>query len=143
MGVSNWLIGGSMFDYVDTMIMPEYLMSAQAYPDSSFVILKSVSVEVRDSHRFARLRWFPGDNHVYHCCRDLPPEDSVVRLYEYYFDKPVMVFDSFYVGSTTNFQNWGDDPDWFTHPPFLFWTGTYCARLQACVCCMPTAAGLS
>ena len=126
-GVTNWLIGGSMFDYVDTMIMPEYLMLAQAYPDSSFVILRSVSGDVRDSHRFARLRWFPGDNHVYNCCRNLPPEDSVVRLYEYYFDKPVVVFDSFYVGSTTNFQNWGDDPDWFAHPPFRFWTGTYSA----------------
>ena len=122
MGVFSY--GGSMFNYVDTMIMPEYLMLAQAYPDSSFDILRSVSVDVRDSHRFARLRWFPGDNHVYHCCRTLPPEDSVLRLYEYYFDKPVMVYDSFYVGSTKNWLYRGDDPSSLIFP-FLFWIANY------------------
>ena len=45
------------------------------------------------------------------CCNIAPNSNSVIKIREYYFDKPVTVRDSFYVGHTLNSNFW-PDPDY-------------------------------
>ena len=42
------------------------------------------------------------------CCNIAPNSNSVIKIREYYFDKPVTVRDSFYVGHTLNSNFWPD-----------------------------------
>ena len=43
-----------------------------------------------------------------YCCGLAPDKNSVIKIREYYFDKPVTVRDSFYVGHTTFSSPWPD-----------------------------------
>ena len=42
------------------------------------------------------------------CCNIAPDSSRVIKIREYYFDKPLTVRDSFYVGHTTNNNYWPD-----------------------------------
>ena len=45
-----------------------------------------------------------------YCCNVAPDKDYVIKIREYYFDKPITVRDSFYVGHTT-YSNFWPDPE--------------------------------
>ena len=45
-----------------------------------------------------------------YCCNAAPNKDYVIKIREYYFDKPITVRDSFYVGHTT-YSNYWPDPE--------------------------------
>ena len=91
----------------------EYLMLSEAYPDS-FAIVASVPLDLMDSHFYAQFvsSKYGIANYWNPCChiQDSEQVDNY-PLYIYYFDKPVVVKDSFYVGYTTftNQQVYGDD----------------------------------
>ena len=101
------------------MPRPDYLLLSEAYPDS-FAIVASVPLDLMDSHYYAQLvtsKWGT-INSVNPCCHiDDSEQVNTLSLYKYYFDKPVVVEDSFYVGYTTftNQQVFGDDhrPDYY------------------------------
>ena len=42
------------------------------------------------------------------CCNIAPNFNKIVKIREYYFDKPITVYDSFYVGHTLNTNFWPD-----------------------------------
>ena len=42
------------------------------------------------------------------CCNIAPNSSKIIKIREYYFDKPLTVRDSFYVGHTTNNNFWPD-----------------------------------
>ena len=87
----------------DTMETGEYLLLCDAYPDS-FVTVARIPWHIRDSHSYIRLSLFSRVMGTT-CCRGGDPEDVILPLYTYYFDKPVTVRDSFYIGSTANYIN--------------------------------------
>ena len=93
---------GHTFVY-DTMECDEYLLLCDAYPDS-FVTVARIPWHIRDSHSYIRLSLFQGYR-TSNCCRYGNPEDVILPLYTYYFDKPVTVHDSFYIGSTAYWAN--------------------------------------
>lgn len=101
----------------DSLLYPESLLLYDALPDS-FLFKGALNINLRDSHRFMKLhldvvsrsqtsvhfQWFG--------CSDGPKADSaIIPLYEYYFDEPLWVEDSFYVGMTNynceNVENLG------------------------------------
>lgn len=45
-----------------------------------------------------------------YCCNVAPDKNYVIKIREYYFDKPITVKDSFYVGHTT-YSNYWPDPE--------------------------------
>ena len=45
-----------------------------------------------------------------YCCNVAPDKNYVIKIREYYFDKPITVRDSFYVGHTT-YSNYWPDPE--------------------------------
>lgn len=51
------------------------------------------------------LRWSQN-----YCCSTAPDRQQTIPVREFYFDKPITVHDSFYVGHTAN-TNWWPDPD--------------------------------
>ena len=90
----------------DTMSTQEYFLLYDAMPDT-FLLVAQVPIHVRDSHRFAKI--VTDYNHnafgTEHCC--LATGDTsvnIIPLYTYYFDKPVKVEDSFYIGHTYNYE---------------------------------------
>ena len=86
---------------VDTMSVPESILLCDATPDS-FVTVASVPFHPTDSHQMVHVFIYYGDG----CCRhSVPGLIDAMPLYTYYFDKPVTVYDSFYVGCTGNWRN--------------------------------------
>ena len=67
------------------------------------------------------LRYNVGNPPIYSynevCCNVAPDKDYVIKIREYYFDKPITVRDSFYVGHTLNNQPW-PDPDRSIYDPW-------------------------
>ena len=58
------------------------------------------------------LRYNVGSPRAYssndYCCNAATNKDYVIKIREYYFDKPIIVRDSFYVGHTLNSNPWPD-----------------------------------
>ena len=88
-------------DFQDTV---EYLQLFDAYPDS-FVMVAQIPWHVTDSHQYARVSTYPHINQEPWCCR-MGEEEWVLPLYTYFFDNPVVVSDSFYLGCTHNFEDY-------------------------------------
>ena len=90
----------------DTMATQEYLLLYDATPDT-YLMVAQVPIHVRDSHRYAMI---VTDYHydawaTDHCCLATGDTSVVIApLYTYYFDMPVTVEDSFYIGHTYNYQ---------------------------------------
>ena len=57
-----------------------------------------------------------------YCCNIAPDNNKVIKIREYYFDKPITVKDSFYVGHTSYNEPW-PDPD---RDPYADWTFKTC-----------------
>ena len=93
-------------DYVDTLVWDEYLYLYDAYPDS-FPLKKAVPVHPSDPYRYISLQLRYAFNDP--CCPTISSYSTQVhRMYEYYFDKPVFVEDSFYVGGSV----YSEKHDW-------------------------------
>lgn len=84
--------------FYDSTYAPEYLMLCDATPNS-FDTVKSVLVNVSDSHMYAKI---PYDSYSTCCGSTAQPSIEYFPLYTFYFDTPVVVYDSFYVGATNN-----------------------------------------
>ena len=96
--VSAWtdLTGGQ---HTDSTAFQEYFMLYEA--DSTGVNFKGqLPWRLRDPHRYVHIT-ANGLNYVYYdsCCKHMP-NDTVLPIYEYYFDSAITVYDSFYVGGT-------------------------------------------
>ena len=91
---------------------PEYLLLYDAIRDS-FPLVASVEFHNVEPVRYMDLHLRTGSEIPFHvmryytdhyCCRGNPMDTNlIVPVHEYYFDKPVTVYDSFYVGMTGNF----------------------------------------
>ena len=106
----NWVV---RYNYTDRMVdiyglaacmfcpwgeydLPEYLLLFDATPDS-FPLKAQVEIDLSDTHRYLRLDCRTPNNS---CCDNCMDNSVTYPLYEYYFEKPVTVHDSFYVGAT-------------------------------------------
>ncbi len=91
----------------DSLPYQESLLLYDALPDS-FMFKASLDYDPRDSHRFMKLhldtviRRNTGSIPFFQCSNALREDSTVIRLYEYYFDDPIWVEDSFYVGMTNH-----------------------------------------
>lgn len=85
--------------FADTLQFDEYFYLYDAYVDSC-PLKKIVRWYPTDPYRYIslRLRYTMGEP----CCPISNYSTQVHRIYEYYFDKPVIVEDSFYVGGSNN-----------------------------------------
>ena len=106
-GVMNVFDGVTHTWVLDTMATQEYMLLCDAKPDT-FLTVAQVPIHVRDSHRYVMIvtdyHWDPFDGSD-HCCLATGDTSVVILpLYTYYFDKPVTVEDSFYIGFTCNFE---------------------------------------
>ena len=98
---------GLVFDSMET---DEYLLLCDARPDT-FVRVEQVQWNITDSHHYIQITTYPGYvDYGADCCRNGSPTEIVLPLYTYYFDKPVIVNDSFYIGNTDNFSWTHSDP---------------------------------
>ena len=79
----------------------EYVRLYDAAEDD-FVLLKQVPYSYGTPVRYMELERWDFDIITDLCCEHIePPELISIPIREYYFDKPVTVYDSFYVGYTT------------------------------------------
>ena len=106
--------------FYDSTLAPEYLMLCEASPNT-FDTIASVLVDVRDTHRYmARVVY---DLHYPCCLNHLMPDTEYLPLYTFYFDKPVVVYDSFYVGVTMNSEIRYEEAPFL--PPFVSFSLAY------------------
>lgn len=102
-----------MFNQELEMNYHEYFRIYEATP-SGHPLVAQAKWNLDDPHRYLHLR---GHGHqgegdpcgAFTCCCERPWE-RVLPLYEYYFDTPFYVTDSFYVGGTF-YNNWVDETD--------------------------------
>lgn len=80
------------------MTLPEYLLLFDATPDS-FALKAEVPIHLSIPHRYLSIYNHQSDAT---CCRLYWDGPSTYYLYEYFFDKPITVEDSFYVGGTNH-----------------------------------------
>ena len=77
----------------------EYLLLYDARPDT-FVCRQRKVWDFNDSVRLVRLHYRGDSNYWHECCRDTTEYYTVEQFRESYFDRPVLVKDSFYLGGT-------------------------------------------
>lgn len=96
---------GGLIEWPDTTPKQEYVLIYEALPDTLMEVA-SAPWHVSDP---ARLLYIRGRGHYdiyvydprYSCCVD-EPWSKYIGILEYYFDNPIIVNDSFYVGRTCN-----------------------------------------
>ena len=114
------LRAGNPYASYDTTLSDEYLLLCDAYPDS-FVTRAQIQWNLADSHRYVRQLLL--ENEPGMCCWSHVGEYTG-RLYTYYFDEPVVVYDSFYLGCTKNwYWNWLYPDDRMSAPPVCYGRG--------------------
>lgn len=96
--VSFYLIDRSTNRTMDTLWIPEYVRLYDATPDS-FPLKAEKEIHIEDPHRSMFISFYQGLRNS--DCSCLGGAVATVPIYEYYFDKPVVVDDSFYVGMTS------------------------------------------
>lgn len=89
------------FYYPDHTTRQEYFYLYESGPGGE-TLLKQVPWNLADSHRYIHIvsNGFSNIGAVYDSCCSYMPWERTLRLYEYYFDEPVVVTDSFYVGGS-------------------------------------------
>ncbi len=110
---------------IDTLPVPEQVLVYDAFPDT-FMFKASCQIDRLDTHRYMSLH-VDDTNHYwyYHLFQDTcivyaqRDKEVVVPIYECYFDEPVWVEDSFYVGVTNNSIAACDEDYWST-PKYVF-----------------------
>ena len=107
--IGNFVGGMLNNPFYDSTWAPEYLMLCEATPNS-FDTLMSVHVNLRDTHKYVAQVVRDG---TIHCCEAIDPHTEYYPLYIFYFDTPVVVYDSFYVGATHNSEKrLNENPTW-------------------------------
>ena len=93
----DWILDSNGFPPDSIMTLPEYLLLFDATPDS-FALKAQVPIQLSIPHRYMSFY-----NHSpTGCCERYFDRPGTHHLYEYYFDKPITVEDSFYVGGTNH-----------------------------------------
>ena len=77
----------------------EYLLFYDARPDT-FVCRRRSLWDANDSIRLVRLHCRDTISYTIGCCKDYTDYDITVPFHENYFDRPILVKDSFYLGGT-------------------------------------------
>ena len=127
--IYNYILGAGpgYIPFYDSTYAREYLMLCEATPNS-FDTVKSVWVNLADSHMYAKVAYDRSST----CCGTISyPDTEYVPLYTFYFDTPVVVYDSFYVGATCNsFERYYEE---LPLPPILLLTiGFYYNNMTYC-----------
>lgn len=125
--------GDGSSPFIDTPAVPEQVLVYDAFPDT-FLFKASCQINRIDTHRYMSLHvddtnhdffhLFPYDTCIAYAQRD---KEVVVPIYECYFDEPVWVEDSFYVGVTKNSLSACDEYN-FGVPKYVFITRWIHAR---------------
>ena len=98
-GIVTAFANESWGQHTDSTALQEYFLLYEA--DSSGVNVKGqLPWRLRDPHRYVHI-YANGLSYAHpdSCCKHRP-NDSILPLYEYYFDSAITVYDSFYVGGT-------------------------------------------
>ncbi len=119
---------------------PEYLLLYDAQTDT-FPLLASVQfrhaepvrymeVPLRGNNPYWGGRFSPGQL----CCEAQYDVNRYLPVHEYYFDKPVTVYDSFYVGMTSNNSRSFDNPPEYVRPLYAAsaYTIGYASKIGIC-----------
>ena len=118
----------------------EYFYLYESGPGGD-TLLKQVPWNLADSHRYIHIvgNGFGNMSAEYDSCCSYKPWEVVYRLYEYYFDEPVVVTDSFYVGGSL-FSGNGDTDETALEDSLLtayyaaIWHSHYDCKGQAGLC---------
>jgi hypothetical protein len=118
---------GAYEDDLFDIPQPEYMRLYEA-SGGSFVMLKEVEYDWYTPRRKMKVPVRSGANELwtgipYPCCYMTPDSNKYINIREYYFDKPVTVHDSFYIGYTIeNLYTW-------TYNPHAEWSNPHAYRI--------------
>lgn len=105
------------------LVFQEYLRLYDAN-EESFTLLKEVPYNTGTPKRYLKTTLRRNGYLDDRCCNEPKPnEDYYFPITEYYFDKPVTVYDSFYIGYTTEnvFTNINYESDLYTWRGYYAW----------------------
>lgn len=116
-GIALSVVSEDSGRYVDYFRFQEYARLYDATPDS-FPLKAEAFIDLSAPHRYMFFEYY--DSIDGFTCQVAHPTSRSVPIYECYFNKPVVVADSFYVGMTCNSQNalFGENvgiPDWMVY----------------------------